>query len=227
MPNGEDWLYGVDSSDEALDSNDEPVDLGKFIYVCGDWVLHSNSYAGGSTYRGSIPGTLLGKTATLAENVEPIGQQGRVRRIQLGRRIHSTQLDSMAKLRVVTMRREEGGLNLTFTTAKTAAHPDSDYTRMSTMRCVSKHLEDIRAIARPFIGKGFNSKSLLSLQAAIDQYLTQARTAGFNQGAIAALSYTTESKILGRLKIQLKMIPPFTIDTITVETSMAADESEL
>jgi hypothetical protein len=227
LPNGTQWPYGISSSDEALDSNEAPVDLGKFVYVCGDWVIHTNAYNGGSTYRGPIPGTFLGKSVTLAENIEPIGQNGRTRRVQLGRRIHSTQLDGMAQIRVITLRREEGGLNLTFASAKTAAHPDSDYTRMSTMRCVNKHLEDIRGIARPYIGKAFNSKSLISLQAAVDQYLQQARVNGFNEGAISSLSYTRSSKILGQLTIKLKMVPPFTIDTITVETTMAADESEL
>ena len=227
LPNGAEFPYGIDDSDEAVDSNESAVDIGKFIYVCGDYVIHSNSYNGGSTYRGDIAATFIGKVVTLDQSVEPIGQQGRVRRISLGRRIHSTQLDSMAKARIIALRREEGGTELTFTTAKTAAHPDSDYARMSTMRCVNKHLQDIRAIVRPYIGKAFNQKSLISIQSSVDQYLQQARIDGYNSGAKASLSYTRASKILGQLTIKLKMVPPFTIDTITVETTMAADESEL
>jgi hypothetical protein len=227
LPNAGDFPYGIDDGDEAIDSNESAVDIGKFVYICGDYAIHSNSYNGGSTYRGDITGTFLGKAVSLDVNVEPIGQQGRVRRVQLGRRIHSTQLDSMAKARIIALRREEGGTELTFTTAKTAAHPDSDYARMSTMRSVNKHLQDIRQICRPYIGKAFNSKSLISIQSSVDQYLQQARVNGYNEGAIAAVSYTRASKILGQLTIKLKMVPPFTIDTITVETTMAADESEL
>jgi hypothetical protein len=227
LPNTTHFPYGIDDGDEAVDSNQSPVDIGKFVYVTGDYVIHTNSYNGGSTYRGDIAGTFLGKTVTLQPNVEPIGQQGRVKRIQLGRRIHSTQLDSLAKARIIALRREEGGTELTFTTAKTVAHPGSDYARMSTMRCVNKHLQDIRQICRPYIGKAFNSKSLISIQSAVDQYLQQSRVDGFNEGAVASISYTRASKILGQLTIKLKMVPPFTIDTITVETTMAADESEL
>ena len=227
LPNAGTWPYGIDDADEAVDSNEAAADIGKFVYVVGDHVVHANAYNGGSTYRGDLTGVFIGKVVTLAPNVEPIGQQGRVKRISLGRRIHSTQLDSMAKLRIIALRLEEGGSELTFTTAKTAAHPDSDYSRMSTMRCVAKHLQDIRTLARPYIGKAFNSKSLLSLQSSVDQYLQQARVLGYNEGAVAALSYTRSSKILGQLTIKLKMVPPFTIDTITVETTMAADESEL
>ena len=36
-----------------------------------------------------------------------------------------------------------------------------------------------------------------------------------------------QSKIMGRLKVKVRMIPPFSIETIDVETSLAAEESEL
>ena len=50
---------------------------------------------------------------------------------------------------------------------------------------------------------------------------------GYNQGALAQLSYTRADKIMGRLTIKLKMIPPFSIEAITIETSLAAEEEEL
>jgi hypothetical protein len=88
-------------------------------------------------------------------------------------------------------------------------------------------LKGIRGIARPYIGKPFNAQQLVSLQSAIDQYLTAEKAGGFNQGAKARIEYSRTDKIMGRLKVKVRMIPPFSIETIDVETSLAAEESEL
>ena len=92
---------------------------------------------------------------------------------------------------------------------------------------MNQHLSDLRRIAKPFIGKAFSAQQLMSLQSEIDAYLAEARGRGWNQGARAVASYTRSDKILGKLTLKLKMVPPFSIETITVQTSLAADESEL
>lgn len=226
LPNGEKWPYGIDSGDEAVDSGKKPIDLGKHIFITYDWPIHSNGYNGGSTYRSSLVGTFVGKVVPMVENEEPIGDNGTVRKVQSPPRIHSTQLDDLASIRAIGLRRDDTS-GLIIVSAKTAAHPDSDYTRLSTIRCVNRTLKGIRKIARPYIGKPFNAQQLVSLQSSIDQYLTAEKSAGFNQGAKARIEYSRTDKIMGRLKVKVRMIPPFSIETIDVETSLAAEESEL
>ena len=162
----------------------------------------------------------------MAENEEPIGDNGTIRKVQSPPRIHSTQLDELASIRAIGLRRDES-VGLIIVSARTAAHPDSDYTRISTIRSVNRMLKGIRNIARPYIGKPFNAQQLVSLQSAIDQYLVAEQAAGYNQGAKASISYTRADKIMGRLKVKVRMIPPFSVETIDVETSLAAEESEL
>jgi hypothetical protein len=123
------------------------------------------------------------------------------------------------------LRREGGGT--TIVSCKTAAHPTSDYSRLSTIRCVNRVLSGIRDLAKGYIGTPFSSTGLLSLQQSIDGYLAEQRAGGYHQGAVATMSYTRADRILGRLTIQLKMVPPFSIETIIVETSLAAEETEL
>lgn len=226
LPNGSEWPYGIDSADEATDSGGKPIDIGKHVFVTYDWPIHSNGFNGGSTYRGSLPSVLVGKLVTMKENEEPIGDNGTVRKVQTPPRIHSTQLDELSQIRAIGLRRDDT-VGLIFVSAKTAAHPDSDYTRVSTIRCVNRMLKGIRNIARPYIGKPFDVRGLVSLQSAIDQYLVSEQTGGYNQGARASLTYSRADKIMGRLKVKVRMIPPFSIETITVETSLAAEESEL
>jgi len=226
LPNGVTWPYGVLDSDEAVDANSAPVDIGKHIFVTYDWPVHRNAYNGGTPYRGSLPSLLLGKLSAMPENEEPIGINGVVARVTAPPRIHSTQIDALASIRAVGLRVEEGS-GLIIVSAKTAAHPDSDYIRSSTIRSVNRELTGIRNIAKKFIGKAFNPTRLVALQSEIDGYLLAERGLGFHQGAFARLNYTRSDKILGRLAIELRMVPPFAIEQITVTTTLAADESEL
>jgi len=217
---------GVYGNDEALDAKGEPIDLGKHIFVCSDWPIHSNSYNGGTQYRGPICGTFAGKLTQTPDNQEPIGINGLVRSIRRPPRMRYPQVNSLAKLRFITTRLEEGVGNI-LVSVRTAAHPDSDYTRLSTIRCVNREISGIRTVARPYIGKEFSSTRLASLEAAISGFLKAEKEGGFNQGAVASLFYTRADRIMGRLTVRLKMIPPFSIEAITIETTLAAEESEL
>jgi hypothetical protein len=231
LPNGDadvpaDFAYGINDADELLDANGVPVDLGKHLFVTYDWPVHRNGFDGGSTYRGSIAGALLGKLATMTENEEPIGNNGVLLRVSNPPRVHSNQKNDLSRIRAIGTRFEEG-LGHILVSARTAAHPDSDWTRASTIRSANRELTGIREIAKKFIGKPFSPERLASLQMEIDGYLQAERLLGFNQGAVALLSFTRSDRILGRLNIALRMVPPFSIELITVEVSLAADDSEL
>lgn len=229
LPNADDWplhSYGIDDSDERVDSNGAPVDLGKHVSVTYAWPIHRNSYNGGSVYRGPIHATYLARLAVMPEKEEPIGPNGIVGKLASVPRIHATQIDQLARIRMIGLIREEG-LGFTFVNSKTAAHPDSDYTRISTIRCVNRELQGVRRICRQYLGKEFSAQKLIALQSAIDVFLKGEKDAGFNQGAAVSLNFTRAEKILGRLHVRLKMVPPFSIEAINVEMSLAADESEL
>jgi hypothetical protein len=226
LPNGSDWAYGVSDADEATDSNGQPVDIGKHIFVSYDWPIHRNAFNGGTSYRGPINVSLLGKLSVMPEKEEPIGVNGLLVDIGSSPRVHSAQQDEAALIRAIGTRRDVN-LGYLIVSAKTAAHPDSDYTRSSTIRSVNRELDGIRDIARPYIGKEFTTQRIVSLQTAVDSFLKAERELGYNQGARASISFSRTDKIMGKLTIRLRMVPPFSIETITVETSLAAEESEL
>jgi hypothetical protein len=225
LPNGVKHPYGIKDADEAVGGSGKPIDIGKYLFITYDWPILSNGYDGGSTYRGDFTATFAGKIATLPVNEEPIGLNGFVRSVQRPPRIHSAQLSELAGLRTIGLRQEDGA-GLVITSAKTAAHPDSDYTRLSTIRSVNAILTRVRRIAKPFIGRAYTSQNIISLQTALDGYF-QASYGGLHTGAKAVIQYTRADKIAGRLTIKLRIVPPFSIDAIFVEISLAADESEL
>ena len=186
----------------------------------------SNGFDGGSQYRGTLCGTLAGKLAITPENIEPIGTGGFLSGVRRPPRMRAPLINSLAKLRYVTTRREEGVGHI-LVSVKTCAHPNSDYTRLSTIRSVNRELSGIRDICRPYIGTEFSARNLQAMQTAIDGFLRSEQAAGFNQGAIAKMEYTRTDRIMGKLKIRLKMIPPFSLEAITIETTLAAEEAEL
>lgn len=233
LPNGTDFPYGIDDTDERIDAEGAPVDIGKHIFVTYDWPIHRNAFARTGTspgatkqYRGELASSLLGKLATMAENQEPIGLNGQLIRVAAPPRVHATQQNDLAKIRAIGLR-QEPGVGLILVSAKTAAHPDSDYIRSSTMRSVNRELRGVRSIAKTYIGGPFSPERLVALQSAIEAFLQAEQVLGFNQGARVQLSYTRTDKILGKLTVRLRMVPPFSIEAIDVEIALAADESEL
>src|SRR5690606_6242196 len=109
-------------------------------------------------------------------------------------RIHAAQIDALTQLRYVTIRNEDG-IGPIITSVRTAAHPDSDFVKASTIRCVNYVAALIRNRAHAFIGQPLDSQRLAALQADIDGALYAARQNGYHQGARALIKLTREEKI--------------------------------
>ena len=223
--------YGIDQSDEAKDSNGFSVDLGKYVMVTGAWPRITNSYSSQS-YRAPITGLIAGRLAVIPEYSSPIGPvNGAVGGVShwnmLG--MSSTIANQLLDARITTLasRTPNQAVRYYFAGMKTAAHPDSDYSKITTIRCVNRILQGIRNIGEKYIGNSFTSTNLISLQTALNGYLKAEEQAGYHQGAAFQLSYSRADRIMGKLNIQLKMIPPFSIEAITVNVTLAADQAGL
>ena len=224
---GSGFPYGILDSDEAIDENGFPVDIGKHIVAVYDWPVLRTGYEGGTSYRGSFAAGYAGMIARTPTNKLTIGQYGRSRSARGLLKIHATQLDSLAKLRLTGLKPDDT-FGTTMIASSTAAVPNSDYTMLSTVRCVAAVVNGIRRIAKPYLGRPFNPATIASLQQEVDGYLASIKGGenGLHEKAVASLTYTRRDKILGHLEIRLQMIPPFGIKDINISTSLAADESD-
>jgi hypothetical protein len=225
---GSGFPYGIADSDEAIDENGFPVDIGKHIVATYDWPVLRTGYEGGASYRGSFAGGLAGLIARTPVNKLIIGQYGRSRSARGLLKIHATQLDSLSKLRLTGLKPDDT-FGTTLISSSTAATPNSDYTMLSTIRCVAAVVNGIRRIAKPYLGRPYSPATIASLQQEVDGYLASVKGGenGLHEGALASLVFTRRDKILGHLDIRLRMVPPFGIKDINISTSLAADESEL
>lgn len=219
---------------EETDENDHVVDIGKHIIVAPLWAVHVNQYVSPTSstgrpapYLGNTATTVAGKYATLSEKEEANGLNGLVKGIRLdGLKIPGRLLNALISVRYVVLR-SEPSVGVILSGSKTAARPDSDWTKISTIRSVNRELQGLRAILVRYLGKEFSPAILQAIKTSAEGFLNNEANLGFNNGSKFNLFYTTAQRRLGQLKAKLKMVPPFAIETIDVEISVADDESSL
>ena len=218
---------------EEEDNNDHLVDIGKHLVIAFPWVIHVNNWVNPSSvparpspYIGSLITAVAGKYATLPEKEEANGPNGSLRGIRLIGTTPGRLLNKLLSVRYVGAR-VEPGVGVILAGSKTTARTDSDWTKISTIRSANRELQGIRGIGMKYMGKEFSPNILLALQTAVDGFLKEEKTSGYNNGAKATITYTTAQRRLGQLSIFLKMVPPFAIEVIDVEMSLTDDESAL
>ena len=221
--------YGIDDNDEAKDEKGFGIDIGKYIIPCAMWVTHRNN-AGG--YEGSLTGLVTAKIGLTPMGEEPIGiVNGRVSNIggQLMKlKYPYMTIDRLSGAGYATLiyRPTRGGVTY-INNIRTLAHRNSDYRKLSTIRSVNMVVQGIRDLAEDYIGLAYNSSNVASLRTAVNGYLRAQQAAGVHNGAVAQISFNQQDRILGNINIRLTMVPPFAIESITVTTSLVADQSSL
>jgi hypothetical protein len=226
LPVDSDWAYGINDGDEEAGFNSAPVDIGRYGVACAGWPVHQHAFNGSTAYRGPQAGLVLGLLASLPENIAPIGRNGAFSKISNRLRLQADQVDSLASLRITSVSVDSGALiNVK---GDTSAHPDSDYNKVTTVRCLSRQLAGVRGIVKQYIGKPFTSVQLLSMKNSIEGFLTAERTDEFNNGfSEPQFEVTQLDRILGNLTVVIRLVPPFSIEAVTLRTSLAADETDL
>jgi hypothetical protein len=107
----------------------------------------------------------------------------------------------------------------------TFASPTSDYTRLTTVRIVSKVAEELRQAARPYIGKGLSATKRAALESAIGEVL-KANLAGEPVQTVTRASFkieqTAADRVLGRMKVSVSLTPIFELRQITFSVNLSA-----
>lgn len=207
------WLDGT----QVDDDNDHLIDIGKYISVVATYPFLSNpsrvaSYAatGATTYGGFY--------SVLPPDSAPTNKQ--LRNLRLPFRVGTTKLDLLAGQRYVTFHAKPKGIVIS--DAPTAARPDSDYQRLSTIRQVKACMDTIRNVGEPFLGEGMTASRLAALDTAIDGALKALVTVGVISRYDSAVSATPTQRILGQATVELKLVPAFELRQITVVVGLAA-----
>jgi hypothetical protein len=207
------WLDDL----QLKDDNDHLVDIGKYISVVGTSPILSNP-SRSAAYVASGSATYAGFYSVLPPESAPTNKL--LRNLRLPFRISVSKLDLLAGQRYVTFHAKPRGIVVS--DAPSAARPDSDYQRLSTMRQVKDCVDAVRRVAEPFLGEGMTGARLAALDTAIEGALK----AKVRQGVIGRfdklLSATPSQKILGQATLELVLVPAFELRQLTVVISLAA-----
>jgi hypothetical protein len=207
------WLDGT----HIKDDNDHLIDIGKYVSVVASYPIlanpsRANSYAatGAPTYGGFY--------TTLPANSAPTNKP--LRNIRLPFRINKAKLDQMAGQRYVTFHAKPRGIVVS--DAPTAARPDSDYQRLSTVRQVKACVDAVREAGEPFLGEGMTGALIAALDTAIDSALKALVKLGVIVRYDHQVIVTQQQRVLGQATIELKIVPAFELRQITVVVALAA-----
>jgi hypothetical protein len=202
---------------ELKDDNDHLIDIGKYINVVATYPVLSNASrataytaSGAATYGGfySVLGSASAPTNKILGNM------------RLPARINSTKLDLLAGQRYVTFHQKPRGIVVS--DAPTAARPDSDYQRLSTVRQVKTTIDRLRAVGEPFLGEGQSGAQTAALDTAIDQELGQIVKDKILSRYEYQLIITPAQRVLGQATVELKLVPSWELRQITLVVALAA-----
>jgi hypothetical protein len=202
---------------QQKDNNDHLIDLGKYITVTASHPILSNPSRSAS-YTASGAATYAGFFSVLPAESAPTNKI--LRQIRLPFRVSISKLDLLAGQRYTTFHAKQRGIVVS--DAPTAARPDSDYQRVSTVRQVKAAVDAVRRVAEPFLGEGLTGAKIAALDTAIDGALKALVRQGVLQRYDSQVTSTPTQRVLGQATCELILVPAFELRQLTIVVSLAA-----
>ena len=207
------WL----DDSQLSDDNDHLVDIGKYISVVASYPVLANP-SRPTSYTATGASSYGGFYSTLPPQSAPTNKP--LRNVRLPFRINKAKLDQLAGQRFVTFHAKPQGIVIS--DAPTAARPDSDYQRLSTVRQVKACVDGIREAGEPFLGEGMTGALIAALDTAVDSSLKALVKIGVIARYDYQVSVSPAQSVLGQATVELKIVPAFELRQITVVVALAA-----
>ena len=202
---------------EQQDRGGAYVDIGKHLSVVGGWVTLFNSFdRTGFGYVATAAPAYAGFYSTLQSKSAPTNKV--FPGVQLPFRISNSKLDELAGLGFVMIADKAKGTVVS--DAPTAARPNSDYRRLTTVRIVKDVIDAVRQAAEPFIGEAGGAAQRAALKTAIDGKLTRLQQGQFIQRYDLNVTATPAQQVQGDATIELNIVPAFELRQIELVLSL-------
>lgn len=207
------WLDDV----QLKDDNDRLIDLGKYVSVVGAQPILSNP-SRSQAYVANGSAVYAGFYSVLPPESAPTNK--RLTSVRLPFRVNVSKLDSLAGQRFVMFHAKTSGIVIS--DAPTAARPDSDYQRLSTMRQVKAAVDSIRRVSEPFLGEALTPTRIAALDTAIDAALKKLVSQGVIVRYDSQVTSTPQQRVLGQATCELILVPAFELRQLNVVVSLSA-----
>lgn len=216
------FMYNTATHELIYGDDREPIDIGRYInVVVGPEVGLSHETLGnyvtnGSTVYSALITSLNPEVATTNKQASPSG---------LRYNFSESQHNQLAGGRYVTF---ENRLNLNGTRTivvkdgVTAAAPNSDYQRLSTVRITHATVQLIRQRANKFIGLPNGIAQRNSLATEIQASLDRLKELGVLQNFKFSIFSSAKDRVLGNAFITLELVPEFEMRKIYTSVTLRA-----
>lgn len=217
--------YGIDDTDEALDSLGKPIDLGKHVVVVGQYSQFADpfykyigsSFAQRASYSASVGPMIAARVATLDPGTEPIGPTlGALTLANESAQISPSVLNNLAALRVCMV--SNGYISSIYTSAL----PTSDYRKLSSIMSANFLVGAVRRECTSVIGQAYSDAQVQSLKARLDGLSRSAVALGYAQTMSVSLSASQLDRINGVLRASIRFIPPMSIEEVSIDITLDA-----
>jgi len=216
--------------DPALDSSGAKIDIGKFLVINHAHVIHTNAWIDPNSptglarnYVGNICASLAGKLSMQDANIEPSGVNAVLSGINTRTmKFPSSALDDLLGIRMNGVR-NSSTLGPIVCGVKTASRPDSDYTKISTVRCVAEHIKAVIDLGTFIQGRPNTDLVRIGFKSQIETRFRALRDAGFSNGSSVSLSASELDRRAGILRVNVSIVPPFSIEMIQVTVEVSAE----
>jgi len=219
-----DGLIDYAEANLILDENQRKIDLGKYVSVVAffgrttddlnprrpNYILNAATMVAGLLPTISVANSLINE---------------KLSQLTIDYRTETKVIDAGCGLGLVMAKSEPNGVSASIADSPTFASPTSDYTRLTTVRIISRLVDQLRVATRPFIGKGLSAPMRAALESAIGEVLKD-NIAGEPIQTVTSASFKIEQsasdRVLGKMKVKLTITPVFELRQITFSVNLSA-----
>jgi hypothetical protein len=206
-------MYNEATFEEVLNEEGNPIDIGRYVQVVfGPEIGLSSDKLGnyvtsGATVYAALISKLNPEVATTNKSLESVfGMRYKLSQAQHNQLVGGRYVTFDSKL---FGGNAGAGARFVVIDGVTAARPDSDYTRLSTLRITHASVQLIRQKADPFIGLPNGLAQRNALAAEIQAALDKLKERGVLQRFKFTIFSSTQDKVLGNAFITLELVPQF------------------
>jgi hypothetical protein len=204
------------------DTNGKKIDLGKFISVVSIFgAIADTINPRRPSYLGNAAAMVAGSFINTPAPDSLINV--RLPALAINYRTEAKVLDMGSGLGLVMGRDDNGSAIIV--DSPTFASPTSDYTRLTSIRIVSKIAKELRDAARPFIGKGLSAPKRNALEASLSEVF-KANLAGEPVQTITRGTFTIEQsaadRVVGKMTVKVSITPVFELRQIVFSVNLSA-----
>jgi hypothetical protein len=203
---------------EETDENDYPIDLGKYISVVADNPFMRNNWLTSGyigSFAASYGGFYIDRKPSSSPTNKPIPKS-----ISILYDFKPGDLDKLSKYGYTMLRRKTTGTVVA--DAPTAALPNSDWRRLSTVRIVKLVIDGVRLAVDKYLGEGTSSSTRASMYTDVEKVLQKAKKSKDLQDYKEfEIKQTPSMEVSGVAQIHLRLVPAFELRVIEVTISVS------